>query len=359
MEMKKVAIIGSVGLPAKYGGWETLVHNLTCDLNNSFQLTVYCSSKRYIKKLKRFNGANLEYINLNANGAQSILYDIISIYKAFKYVDTILLLGVSGCIALPFFRLFGATKIIVNIDGLEWRRNKWGKFTKIFLKFSEFIAVKFAHIVVTDNIAIQNYVLEKYGVDSHFISYGGNHTSKVEKNKHYLDKYKFLASEYAFKVCRIEKENSISLILESFRSSNSLPLVIVGNWKDNSYGRALLDEYQNDSNMHLLDSIYDQTEIDVLRSNCFVYIHGHTAGGTNPSLVEAMSLELPIICYDVDFNRNTTENKSLYFQNKKQLVTILNDLNNINLIKISSELKLIADKKYIWSLISKKYSQLF
>jgi glycosyltransferase involved in cell wall biosynthesis len=359
MQTKKIAIIGSVGLPAKYGGWETLVHNLSLELSNIFQLTVFCSSRRYEKKINFFNGARLEYINLNANGIQSIPYDIISIYKAFKFADTVLILGVSGCIALPIFRLFGTTKVIVNIDGLEWKREKWGRFTKIFLKISEKCAVKFSHIVVTDNKALQSYVLETYGVESHFIAYGGNHAAKVEKNLHYLNKYKFLADKYAFKVCRIERENNIELILKAFREANFLNLVLVGNWHGNSFGKALFKEYGNDTNLFLLDPIYDYNEINVLRSNCFVYIHGHSAGGTNPSLVEAMNLELPIISYDVDFNRNTTENKSLYFKNQEQLVDILNNLNNINLIEVSKELKLIAEKNYNWSKISKQYSKLF
>ena len=359
MYRKKIAIIGTVGLPAKYGGWETLVDNLTSELANFFQLTVYCSAPRYEKKINFFNGVHLEYINLNANGVQSIPYDIISIYKAFKFADTVLILGVSGCIALPIFRLFGTTRIIVNIDGLEWRREKWGWLTKRFLKISERCAVKFSHIVVTDNKALKSYVLETYGVESHFIAYGGNHATKLEKNLHYLNKYKFLADKYAFKVCRIEKENNIELILKAFRMSNSLKLVLVGNWNGNSYGKTMLKEYGNDTNLFLLDPIYDYNDINVLRSNCFVYIHGHSAGGTNPSLVEAMSIGLPIISYDVDFNRNTTDNKSLYFQNKEQLVAILNNLNNINLIAVSKELKLIAEKKYNWSKISKQYSKLF
>ena len=359
MNRKKIAIIGSVGLPAKYGGWETLVNNLTLELSNIFHLTVFCSSPRYKNKLKTFNGAHLEYVNLNANGFQSVPYDIISLYKAFKFADTALLLGVSGCIALPIFRLFGTTKIIVNIDGLEWKREKWGIFTKIFLKISESFAIKFSHIVVTDNISLQNYVRETYGVESHFIAYGGNHANKVEKNLNYLDKYKFLANKYAFKVCRIERENNIELILKAFRKAKSLELVVVGNWQGNSFGRSLIKEYSDDKNLFLLDPIYDYNELNILRSNCFVYIHGHSAGGTNPSLVEAMNLELPVISYDINFNRNTTENKSLYFKNEGQLIDILNNLNNINLIEISKELKLIADKNYNWSKISKQYGKLF
>ena len=133
MNKKKVAIVGTVGLPAKYGGWETLVDNLTLHLHDRFDITVFCSSKKYNEKLKEFNGAKLKYINLNANGIQSIPYDIISIYQSIKFADTILVLGVSGCICLPLARFFGISKIIVNIDGIEWKRDKWKKFALIVI----------------------------------------------------------------------------------------------------------------------------------------------------------------------------------------------------------------------------------
>ena len=142
--MKKISIIGTVGIPAKYGGFETLTEYLTKNLHNSYELTVFCSGKSYSEKLDRYNGAKLEYINLHANGVQSIPYDIISIFKSLRFADTLLILGVSGCIVLPFVRLFSKKRIVVNIDGLEYKRDKWGKGAKRFLKFSEKIAAKHA-----------------------------------------------------------------------------------------------------------------------------------------------------------------------------------------------------------------------
>ena len=115
----------------------------------------------------------------------------------------------------------------------------------------------------------------------------------------------------------------------------------------------------NQPKIFLLDSIYDQNQIDMLRSGSFVYIHGHSAGGTNPSLVEAMNLGLPIISYDVNFNRETTENKCLYFKNISELIVILENLNETNLSEISSNMKLIADRRYTWEIVCKQYSELF
>ncbi len=172
---KKIAIIGTVGVPAIYGGFETLAEYLTKYLGKKYELTVYCSSKSYSNKIIEYNNARLVYLPLNANGVQSIPYDILSILKALRYADTLLILGVSGCISLPFVKLISRKKIVVNIDGLEWKREKWNKFAKWFLKFSEKLAVKYADAVITDNKVIQNYVLSEYGVKSTLIAYGADH----------------------------------------------------------------------------------------------------------------------------------------------------------------------------------------
>ena len=357
MNKKKVAIVGAVGLPANYGGWETLVDNLTLQLQDRFDITVFCSSKRYNKKLKEFNGAKLKYINLNANGIQSIPYDCISIYQSLKFADTILVLGVSGCICLPLVRFFGISRIIVNIDGIEWKRGKWNKFAKLFLKISERFAVKFAHFLITDNEGIQNYVFEKYAVKSHLIAYGGDHVLE-KKNTQFSDKYDFLSEDYIFSVCRIEPENNLDIILKAVSLLSSHKLVIIGNWSNSAYGSDLKKKYQKFQNLYLLDPIYDQVILGNIRTNCSLYVHGHSAGGTNPSLVEAMYLGLPIVAFDVEYNRFTTQNKSLYFKSCEQLIAILKDLDNINLRKVSSDMKSIALKEYTWPKITKEYANL-
>ena len=206
---KKVAIIGIVGLPAKYGGFETLAKYLVEYLNDKFDLTIFCSSKSYTNKLKSYRGAKLEYINLKANGIQSIPYDIFSIYKSLKIADTLLILGVSGCIFLPILRIFSKKRIIVNIDGLEWKREKWNIFIKCFLKFSERLAVKFSDDIISDNKVIKDYIEKEYNVESHLIAYGANYVLNVPITKELIEKYPFLESPFAFKVCRIEPENKI------------------------------------------------------------------------------------------------------------------------------------------------------
>ena len=360
LKIAKVAIVGSVGLPAKYGGWETLVSNLTCHLKSKFELTVFCSGVKYKDQPSEYNGAQLKYINLNANGIQSIPYDIISIYKSLKFADTILILGVSGCVFLPFVKLFGKSKIIVNIDGLEWKRDKWGSFAKWFLKLSEGIAVKFADLVITDNKAMQEYVFKVYGVKSKLIAYGGDHVNKELINKSDKIQYTFINDKYAFKVCRIEPENNLDIILEAFIFCNSMPIVIVGNWSNSGYGVELRRKYEKYQHIYMLDPIYNQKDIDALRSNCFVYIHGHSAGGTNPSLVEAMFLGLPIIAFDVSYNRETTFGSAIYFDSTDTLVSILMTIDKDSTLKnVSLKMKKIADEHYLWKKITDQYAEIF
>jgi glycosyltransferase involved in cell wall biosynthesis len=356
--MKKVAIVGSVGLPAKYGGWETLVDQLTQKLSPTFDFTVYCSTKRYERKHAEINGAKLHYINLDANGWQSIFYDLLSILNAIKYADTILILGVSGCIFLPIIKTITRKRIIVNIDGLEWKRDKWGIFTKIFLKFSEFLAVKFADIVIADNKAIQCYLDDTYSCNSVMIAYGGDNAVKtLIGNEHLLNK-KFEKRPYAFKVCRIEPENNIHLIINAFKDYHELDLIIVGNWDNSTYGKNLKKECIEFKHIHLLDPIYNLSRLNEIRMACHLYLHGHSAGGTNPSLVEAMCLGLPVIAYNCIFNKETTHNQALYFDSSAQLINILMNLTDDNLLHLKFALKKIAVENYSWEKITSEYSKI-
>lgn len=356
---KKIAIIGTVGIPAKYGGFETLVEYLTKHLGSNHELVVYCSSKNYPIKLREHNNATLKYIPLKANGIQSVFYDIISLFMATSKADVILILGVSGCIILPIYRLFyNKKKLVINIDGLEHRREKWSKWAKRFLKLSEKLAIKHANELIADNQGIVDYVKKEYQHESNLITYGADHVKKIILSEEVVQKYN-LPNQYAFKVCRIEPENNIHLILDAFKQNNKFPLVIIGNWNNSNYGLRLFNKYKDDENLRLLSPIYDQDVLNQIRGNSRLYIHGHSAGGTNPSLVEAMFSGLPVIAFDVNYNRATTFNEALYFKNTKDLSKLLNSIESSLLNKISLKMKEIADENYTWELISEQYSKLF
>ena len=358
MRKLKIAVIGTTGLPAKYGGFETLAHHLVDHLNQEHEMTVYCSSSYFANRknrLKEFNGARLIYLPLNANGYQSIIYDAVSIIHSLFYADALLILGISGTILLPFIKLLSSTPVIVNIDGQEWKRPKWNWIAKKFLRISEKIAVRFADTIITDNRVLQDYVSREYKKKSALIEYGADHVSKQKVNDIALAKYPFLASTYAFNVCRIEPENNIHLLLEAFARHPFWNFVIVGLWNHGTYGMMLKEKYSNYPNIYLLDPIYDQDELNVIRSNADLYVHGHSAGGTNPSLVEAMYLGLPIMTFDVAYNRETTSHKAFYFRNAEELIHLLNVSGKSKLEEIGKAMYEAACARYIWKNIAQLY----
>ena len=355
--MKKVAIIGTQGVPANYGGFETLVENIIGEnCSNGIEYTVFCSSKDMPTKIAEHKGAKLKYICFKANGVQSIPYDIVSMMRSICGYDTLLILGVSGCIFLPVFKLFCRKRIIVNIDGLEYRRAKWKSWVKRFLKLSERAAIRFADIVITDNKGIQDYVKEEYGKESTLIAYGGDHALidiTKEREAEILKNYGFEKEGYSMCVCRIEPENNCHMTLEAFKENNK-KLVFVGNWNRNDYSRKLKEEYSAYSNITLLNSIYDLEILYTLRKNAKYYIHGHSAGGTNPSLVEAMFFGRPILSFDVVYNRETTQNKAHYYKNAQELTALIEQG-----VDNGKELKDVACKQYTWAQIAKEYEALY
>ena len=354
-----IAIIGTVGVPASYGGFESLIENLLDFNPYNFKYTVFCSSKSYSKKLKVYKKAKLRYINLEANGSSSIFYDGYSLLKCLgSQYDIILLLGVSGAIFLPIIKQFTSAIIVCNIDGIEWKRNKWSPLSKRFLKFSESMAIKYSDIIITDNKGIADYVSSDYQKDSITIAYGANiakdHSNTLLK-KHGLNK-----NQYFFKVCRIEPENNIELILDTFSQINDQRIVVVGNWSNSEFGEKMLRKYQTLSNITLLNPIYNQNDLNELRINCKGYIHGHSAGGTNPSLVEAMGLKLPIIAYDVNFNRYTLENNGVYFSNQNDLIHEITRFDSRGDLELDKEkIYETFSKLYNKEKIAKEYAQLF
>lgn len=357
MVKTRVAIIGTVGVPAKYGGFESLVENLL-RINSSgyIEYTVYCSSKSYKEKLNTYKGARLNYICLNANGVQSTLYDIVSMCKTSNKYDVALVLGVSGCSFLPIFRLWFKNKLIVNIDGLEHRREKWGKFAKWFLLKSEAVAIKYADVIIADNKGIQDYVTETYHKESVLIAYGGDHVTREvseQKQQVVLKQYGVEKGKYAISVCRIEPENNCHVILDAF-SKTDKKLIYIGNWERSEYGKALKKKFSSCSNINMHGPEYDLDTLYVLRSNAEVYVHGHSAGGTNPSLVEAMFFGKPILAFDVVYNRATTDEQAYYFKDVDELKGLLSkqDLNG-------EAMKIISQEKYTWRKIASQYEALY
>jgi glycosyltransferase involved in cell wall biosynthesis len=181
----------------------------------------------------------------------------------------------------------------------------------------------------------------------------------LDKDIMLYPEYPFCKDQYAISVCRIEPENNIHVILKAFSLQKDMPLVVVGNWQDGNYGSRVYQTYVQFANIFLLDPIYNSAKINFLRSHAYLYIHGHSAGGTNPSLVESMFLGLPVFAFNCVYNRYTTENQCLYWSNVDELYSYIAQWDKLQLQQMGKKMKMIADSKYRWANIVEKYEALF
>lgn len=355
---RKAAILGTVGVPANYGGFETLAENLVSyheETGNALDLTVYCSSKGAASRPAHYRSAALRYVGFDANGVPSIPYDIVGLLDAVrKGHDRLLLLGVSGALILPFLKLFSRARVITNVDGIEWKREKWKGLAKHYLRFAEFVAVKASDEVIADNQAIADYLKEAYGCEAHVIPYGGDHAVEADPDPRAVAN---LPDEYALGLCRIEPENNIAMILEAF-DGLGMPLVFVGNWDKSRYGRELKHKYAGHPTITIHDPVYDPRGLRAIRDGASLYLHGHSAGGTNPALVEMMHFGIPIAAHGCVFNRHTTEDRALYFTSAAELRALLSEMSAGEAKAIGETMCEIASRRYTWASIGRAYFEL-
>ena len=360
----KVAVIGTVGVPACYGGYETLVENLLdYKQNPDLRYQVYCSSKAYKEKIKEYKGAKLTYVPFNANGSQAPIYDTLSLIHAYFTCDQILSLGTVGSFILPFMKLFSKKKVIFNLDGLDNKRAKFSSFPQKVIGAARRIAAKYGDMCISDNQGIKDYAKKEYSRDSVLIEYGGDQAKPVKDDRRLKETYGLEPVQYSCKVARIAPENNIETILKAYSELPEERLVLVGNLNRSEFGRNMREQYSKFSNIKMLDPIYEPYEINLLRSNCKLYIHGHSAGGTNPSLVEAMNLGLPIIANGVVYNRETTEHKARYFNDqdkdslKESVIKLLADSDERK--RVAEDMLEIGKRRYTWKRIANLYENLF
>lgn len=355
MRKKKVAIAGCVGLPAQYGGFETLAENLARFAQTNaeeLEIIVYCSGKSYKNHQDHFAGAQLIYIPLKANGIMSMLYDVWSLIDArLRGVDEVFLLGHGGSFVLPLVKLFSRMRVLTNIDGIEWKREKWSSLVSKVLRASERFAVYHSDVVIADNEAIREYVEREFGRACEVIPYGGDHALIAQPDETLLAD---LPGRYALSLCRIEPENNVEMILRAFARLDH-PLVFVGNWGASEYGRRLRSEYQDHANILIHEPVYETTQLRAIRERANAYIHGHSAGGTNPALVEMMHFGIPVLAHGCSFNRFTTEGKAHYFMSDEELVRLLIDLDEQAMQRNGSDMKEIACRRYTWDQIGQAY----
>ena len=360
MDKKKVVLIGTNGIPANYGGMETLAEYLARDLSEDFDLYCYCSKTPKEKQIKEYNGTKLIYVPLKANGFQSILYDGWTILRSLRKFDVLVVLGCSCPPALPF-KKFTHTPIVLNaIGGREVEKIKgaqlFARFEIAMKRWMEGLQAKYADYVIIDNAANVNIFEKKHYVKALLAEYGGDHAIAEPITDEAVKKYPFLNGKYDVTVSRAQEDMNIHMVIDAYKQVPERTIVIVSNWQKTEYGQKLYAENAGKyNNIILLNAIYNQKELNTIRGNASLYLHTHSMCGTAPSLVEAMYLTLPVVCFKVPTNLETTEHKSVYFESVPELVEILKGLDEATLNRLKMDLNEIAVRRYNWSRISAIY----
>jgi glycosyltransferase involved in cell wall biosynthesis len=323
MRKYKVAIMGTRGIPNRYGGFEELAENLAAFLvNRGCDVSVYQSHNHpYLKN--DFNGAQIircynPEVWMGTFG--QFFYDLNCILHARKkHFDVCLHLGYTSN-TIWYMLWPSGSRHISNMDGLEWKRSKYSKPVQRFLRQAEKIAVRKSDICVADHPEMAVYLKRKYGVESPVISYGASATEVAESLP---DSVKHLKA-FDLVIARMEPENHVHFMLEAHEKSKvDRPLVILGNIS-NVYARNLKNAYPGNEKRYWMGGVYDKPLVERLRRNCTYYYHGHSVGGTNPSLVQAMASGCRILAHDNIFNRGVLANKAKgYFSSAADLTELI------------------------------------
>lgn len=314
-----IAFIGSAGIPNRYGGFEAFLEHCAPEMvDQGMRVIVTCDAHLYPQRAPMFNGVDRRFLNIRANGPSSVLHDLAAFIQVFRQADHVIVLGVSGGLWFPFWRLACAVagkRLLVNIDGVEWRRTKFSPMRQRILKLFDRLAQWSAHRVIYDNGGLRAFVVPSALANAVEIAYPGDYIERCATSAP--------TPGTALTICRIEPENNIELLIEGFLASPLQRFTIVGNWNNSFYGNALKAKYQQEPRLHLFDPIYDAAHLASLREDCSVYLHGHSVGGTNPSLVEMLFYDCEILCFDCIFHHCTAADSARYFDSVAQLSALL------------------------------------
>ena len=357
----KIAILGSRGIPAKFGGFETFAEQLAVRLvKKNFSVTVFCEAEDD-NNLDTYKGVSLKYIKTpKITAIRSIWFDTVCILKCLGKYDIVYMLGYSVAFAFFLPRILGE-KLLVNMDGLEWKRTKWPALAKRYLRAMEHLATSLATVAIADAEGIADHLIKQYGSPEKvvMIPYGADVIMTTPDPKK-LVPFGLEAGNYYLVVCRLEPENHVLEIIRGFSQTTSRrKLVIIGDHHaDTGYTRALTGH--NDERIVFLGTVFDQERLTALRYYCYTYLHGHSVGGTNPSLLEAMACGNFVIAHDNVFNREVTENQGWYFTNSVEVQQLLEKLESEGRpLQVSTVFRDIMKNKYNWDVIADSYARLF
>ncbi|HDR7848518.1 TPA: DUF1972 domain-containing protein [Bacillus toyonensis] len=382
--MKHVFIIGSKGIPAKYGGFETFVEYLTVrKQSEDIQYHVSCLANNN-DEFKHNNARCFNVKTPEIGSAKAVAYDILSLKECIHYIKRNSLADctvyVLACRIGPFFSFYKnklekmGVKVFVNPDGHEWKRSKWSPAIRTYWKISEKLMVKNADLLVCDSKGIESYIktdYKKYSPKTTFIAYGADVTSSsledddVKLNEWYK-KHDISANEYYLVVGRFVPENNYELMVREFMKSDSKKdFVIISNVEQNQFYQDLLAKtnFDKDPRVKFVGTVYDQELLKKVRENTFAYFHGHEVGGTNPSLLEALASTKLNMLLDVVFNREVGEEGAVYFSKESgSLANLIHDVERYSqgqIDELGSKAKDRIIHEYSWEKIVSDYESLF
>ena len=357
----RIAILGSRGIPARYSGFETCAEELSRRLvERGHDVTVYCCRPYSNTKSTHIHGVRRVILpTIRKKNLEKVFYSILClVHVAFTKNDIVLMLGLNFPFLFVLPKILGK-KIIVNVDGLEWKRKKWGRLAAKYLLYCEKVAGLLAHQVVTDAKCVQDYYLNTYGKSSIYIAYG------VEVNpvndQDFIKKLNLEKDGYILYVSRLVPENNPLLIREAFDclSNSSKQLVMVG---DSQFDKDYVEQVKATSNPNIVftGGVYGKDYRELL-SHAYFYIQATEVGGTHPALVEAMGYGNFVLANDVEEHREVLKDAGMYYKGKEDLIQKMQFLlTNADAVKqgrrLASE---IVSEKYLWEKVTYQYAQLF
>ena len=354
----RLAILGTRGIPAQYGGFETFAERLAVGLRErGFDVTVYCESGESHAP-ESFQGVRLRYVSAPAFGSlQTLLYDMRCLWDARKGYDVVYMLGYGAAFFCLIPRFWG-TCVWINPDGLEWARTKWGFIAKSYFRIMEWASLHTANRIVADSEAIAASLADRHGqLPACTVIPYGCEVIETPPSAESLSEWSLVPQGYYIVVCRLEPENHVLEILLAFqRSRSKRQLIVIGDHRKKTryVGRLLAVK---DPRIRMIGTVYDQCKLTCLRYFSFAYLHGHSVGGTNPSLLEAMGCGNLIIAHDNPFNRASLGPCGFYFADIADLAETFDHVEQdgaeLSCLKEASRSRASTD--YRWPEIISKY----
>lgn len=330
----KIAFVSTRGIPNNYGGFEQFAEYISVGLvARGHDVTVY-SPHFHPYKESSYKGVKIKHIyspeKWMGSSVGSFFYDFSSLRDALKNENFDIIYEAGYTSIIPAYIWFNIQNrknpiVVTNMDGLEYKRSKFNPLVQKFIFWEEKMAVKHSHYLIADNMGIHDYYKEKYRRDSKFLAYGADiHT---DFNVDTLSEYDVTADNYYILIARLEPENNIEMAIQGYLKSNEngkKPLLIIGN-TTTPHGKYLSGKYGHIDSVRFLGGIYNFKVLDDLRHFSSAYFHGHSVGGTNPSLLEAMAAGCFILANDNIFNRSVLKDNAIYYNSPDEVTRILND----------------------------------